>query len=167
MTENLCPCTSGTPFPECCEPYLNGAKIPETAEQMMRARYTAHTRVEMEFVVNTHHPDTAQDINVEGTRQWAAQSEWLGLDIVRAENGRADDKSGKVEFIAHYRDRNGIRQVHHEVSLFDKVNGEWRFRDAELPHLEQIKRDAPKVGRNDPCPCGSEKKYKKCCGKVA
>ena len=24
---------------------------------------------------------------------------------------------------------------------------------------------APKVGRNDPCPCGSGKKYKKCCGK--
>jgi uncharacterized protein len=29
-----------------------------------------------------------------------------------------------------------------------------------LPHL----RDAPKVGRNDPCPCGSGKKFKKCCG---
>ena len=26
-------------------------------------------------------------------------------------------------------------------------------------------RDTPKVGRNDPCPCGSGKKYKKCCGK--
>jgi preprotein translocase subunit SecA len=28
----------------------------------------------------------------------------------------------------------------------------------------QVKREAPKVGRNDPCPCGSGKKYKKCCG---
>jgi preprotein translocase subunit SecA len=28
----------------------------------------------------------------------------------------------------------------------------------------QVKRDAPKVGRNDPCPCGSGKKYKKCHG---
>jgi len=28
----------------------------------------------------------------------------------------------------------------------------------------QVKRDAAKVGRNDPCPCGSGKKYKKCCG---
>jgi hypothetical protein len=28
-----------------------------------------------------------------------------------------------------------------------------------------IRREAPKVGRNDPCPCGSGKKYKKCCGK--
>ena len=27
-----------------------------------------------------------------------------------------------------------------------------------------VKRKEPKVGRNDPCPCGSGKKYKKCCG---
>jgi preprotein translocase subunit SecA len=30
--------------------------------------------------------------------------------------------------------------------------------------VKQIKRDEPKVGRNDPCPCGSGKKYKKCHG---
>jgi len=30
---------------------------------------------------------------------------------------------------------------------------------------EPFKREKPKVGRNDPCPCGSGKKYKKCCGK--
>ena len=31
--------------------------------------------------------------------------------------------------------------------------------------LEPIKRATPKVGRNDPCSCGSQKKFKKCCGK--
>jgi preprotein translocase subunit SecA len=30
-----------------------------------------------------------------------------------------------------------------------------------------MRRDQPKVGRNDPCPCGSGKKYKKCHGAVA
>ena len=30
--------------------------------------------------------------------------------------------------------------------------------------VKQVKRDEPKVGRNDPCPCGSGKKYKKCHG---
>lgn len=34
-----------------------------------------------------------------------------------------------------------------------------------LPRPETYKREGPKVGRNDPCPCGSGKKYKKCCGK--
>ncbi|MDB3958414.1 SEC-C metal-binding domain-containing protein, partial [Opitutales bacterium] len=32
------------------------------------------------------------------------------------------------------------------------------------PVATPVVRDAPKVGRNDPCPCGSGKKYKKCCG---
>jgi preprotein translocase subunit SecA len=35
----------------------------------------------------------------------------------------------------------------------------------EIPSVEQYKRSEPKVGRNDPCLCGSGKKYKKCCGK--
>ena len=34
----------------------------------------------------------------------------------------------------------------------------------DIPKPEPIKREEPKVGRNDPCPCGSGKKYKKCCG---
>ena len=34
-----------------------------------------------------------------------------------------------------------------------------------LPPVKTVKRETPKVGRNDPCPCGSGKKYKKCCGK--
>lgn len=35
--------------------------------------------------------------------------------------------------------------------------------DHDLP--ETFVREAPKVGRNDPCPCGSGKKFKKCCGR--
>jgi preprotein translocase subunit SecA len=35
---------------------------------------------------------------------------------------------------------------------------------AEQQKVKQIVIDTPKVGRNDPCPCGSGKKYKKCCG---
>ena len=35
-------------------------------------------------------------------------------------------------------------------------------------HKQQtVRREAPKVGRNDPCPCGSGKKYKHCCGRTA
>ena len=43
--------------------------------------------------------------------------------------------------------------------------------DAQVPEREKkqqtVRRDAPKIGRNDPCPCGSGKKYKNCCGKNA
>ncbi len=38
-------------------------------------------------------------------------------------------------------------------------------KDREAPVVATVKRDKPKIGRNDPCPCGSGKKYKKCCGR--
>jgi hypothetical protein len=46
---------------------------------------------------------------------------------------------------------------------------EWANADAELEHegtgtLDTYVRQAPKIGRNDPCPCGSGKKFKRCCG---
>ena len=37
--------------------------------------------------------------------------------------------------------------------------------DNETTNHEPVKNDGPKIGRNDPCPCGSGKKYKQCCGK--
>ena len=42
--------------------------------------------------------------------------------------------------------------------------GEGRPQGEAAPVVKPIVREAPKVGRNDPCPCGSGKKYKKCCG---
>ena len=38
------------------------------------------------------------------------------------------------------------------------------FAEARSPAIEQVRRDGPKTGRNDACPCGSGKKYKRCCG---
>lgn len=37
---------------------------------------------------------------------------------------------------------------------------------AGAPKIETFRREEPKVGRNDACPCGSGQKYKKCCGKA-
>ncbi|OVE75374.1 preprotein translocase subunit SecA [bacterium E08(2017)] len=62
--------------------------------------------------------------------------------------------------------------IHDEVTAFASGGQpsaeEQQGQVAELPPAEgqpvTIERDAPKVGRNDPCPCGSGKKYKKCCG---
>jgi uncharacterized protein len=42
----------------------------------------------------------------------------------------------------------------------------WDLTHRERFHVAPIKRDGPKVGRNDPCPCGSGKKFKQCHGKT-
>lgn len=42
----------------------------------------------------------------------------------------------------------------------------WERREPRLAFDEEEPEErAPKIGRNDPCPCGSGKKYKKCCGR--
>ncbi|MFT4571578.1 MAG: SEC-C motif-containing protein [Hyphomicrobiaceae bacterium] len=162
-----CPCGSDLTFDKCCEPFLSGAAKPATAEQMMRARYTAHTCANIDFVAATTHPQSLEDFDAEGARRWAEDSDWMGLEINNLVAGSATDSTGTVEFTAHFRDKKGTLNKHSEVSLFEKVDGEWRFSDAQAPDFKQVRRDEPKVGRNDPCPCGSGKKNKKCCGRAA
>jgi len=97
----------------------------------------------------------------------AGESTWTGLDIKRVVGGTEADSQGQIEFVASYKDARGRAQNHHELALFEKEGERWFFKDAAAPRQEQVRREGAKVGRNDPCPCGSGKKYKKCCGKAA
>ena len=45
------------------------------------------------------------------------------------------------------------------------IEGETAPKTNQTEKAQPIVNDGPKVGRNDPCPCGSGKKYKNCCGK--
>lgn len=164
---SACPCGSGRAFAECCGQYIQGGAQAETAEALMRARYTAHTLADMAFILKTHHPTSRADIDEAATGKWARESEWMGLEIRDVKGGTADDHLGRIEFMARYRDPDGQRQTHHEVALFERHRGQWFFKDAEVPQIEQFRRTAPKLGRNDPCHCGSGKKFKKCCGLAA
>ena len=159
-----CPCGSGQPFDGCCEPYLKGEASPETAEKLMRSRYSAYVVGEVDYVHNTLHPDHRADHDLEAARKWSNDSEWLGLQILNTSEGQADDATGVVEFKASYRDRSGTHHAH-EVSQFERVDGKWMYVDGAMPSPETVVRSGKKVGRNEPCPCGSGKKYKKCCGR--
>jgi SEC-C motif domain protein len=157
-----CPCGSGKSFSACCDPFLRGAKKPSTAEAMMRSRYTAYTTNNIAYIESTHDPATRDSLNLDSTEEWARNSEWLGLEIIRTEGGGPKDEAGIVEFKASYR-QEGEDVVHHEESSFVKQDGQWYFHDGHTPSATVV-RDTPKVGRNDPCPCGSGRKFKKCCG---
>ncbi|MFN2377270.1 MAG: YchJ family protein [Candidatus Binatia bacterium] len=158
-----CPCCSGVEFERCCGPFLAGTLVPETAEQVMRARYTAHTRVEMPFLMSTIHPEKVAEGDEETARRWAKESEWLGLEILGTKAGGKDDSEGIVEFVARFRDKKGETHTHHEISTFVKEDGRWLFQEGHTPEQAPLRRSSPRVGRNDPCTCGSGKKFKKCC----
>lgn len=158
-----CPCCSGVAFATCCEPFLAGTSVPQTAEQAMRARYTAHTRVDTKYLMATLHGEVQEDGAEEAARKWAKESKWLGLEILKTSDGGPEDAEGVVEFIARFRDKRGDLHTHHERSLFVKEDGRWLFREGYGPEQVSAKRTSPKIGRNDPCSCGSGKKFKKCC----
>lgn len=166
---SLCPCRSMDQnklnYDVCCAPYVEGKKKAPTAVALMRSRYSAYVIKNIDYIDQTHIPIENEVFNKEEALKWADSSEWVGLEIKKTQKGEMNDNTGVVEFIAHYKDKaSGTELNHHETSLFQKKDGEWKFKEGQIHGAQPIKRLEPKVGRNDPCSCGSNKKFKKCCG---
>ncbi|MDR2793256.1 MAG: YchJ family protein [Treponema sp.] len=159
----ICPCGSGKDYAACCEPYITGARNPPTAESLMRSRYSAYAVHAIDYIINTCVKKGEQDIDFKQTKDWSEKSTWLGLTVLAADKGGVNDAEGTVEFEARY-EQNGLRNRHHEKASFKKRDGIWLYDEGTIVP-ETMVRSMPKVGRNDPCPCGSGKKYKQCCGR--
>jgi len=164
VTTELCPCGSGRSYDDCCMPCITGASPAVTPEQLMRSRYTAYVKGACDYLFETTHPDHRANYDHKGTEEWSRNARWLGLEIISAEGGVGEDTTATVEFIARYRER-GIERQHHEQGHFLKDGGRWYFTEGEMVKNRPIVRTMPKIGRNDPCSCGSGLKYKKCCGR--
>jgi len=160
----LCPCGTGISYADCCQPAITGVRPAETAEALMRSRYSAYVKVETDYIFETTHPAHREGYDTIGTKKWAEEAAWQGLEILAVKGGGVGDSTGEVEFIARFAE-NGVDKVHHELGLFKKEQNGWFFTDGKAVSNRPIVRSAPKVGRNDPCSCGSGQKYKKCCGK--
>jgi SEC-C motif-containing protein len=161
-TINTCPCGSQIELNACCLPIIQGKKKAETALDLLRARYTAFTRGDVSFILDSHHSSTRHEVNATEIEEWAKDSQWLGLKVAQMEAGGKSDDRGTILFVAEYHD-GSQRQEHWEKSFFERENGDWKFLDAQSVHVGTYQRTEPKIGRNDPCPCGSGKKFKKCC----
>lgn len=146
-------------------PFLRGEKQAATAEELMKTRYAAYALGDIDYIVSSHHPDRAHEVDRANTELWSKQSEWLGLEIVSSEKGGPDDEVGQVEFVARYRLK-GATFNHRERAQFQKVGGRWYFVDGKEIAGPPIRREKL-PGRNEPCTCGSGKKFKKCCGRAA
>ena len=122
-----CPC-GGPTFDECCGPVLADPRSAASPEALMRSRYTAHTRHDVDHLAATWHPDhrpsaIAHDPDVR----------WRGLEIVDAPPAAENDQDGIVEFIASF-SRNGDPHSLHERSRFLRVDGAWLYTDGDLQH---------------------------------
>ena len=100
---NLCPCGTQQNLTDCCLPVIQGARTAKTAEELLRARYTAFTQGTVDFILSSHHSRTRNDVKRDEIEDWSKNSEWLGLKIVECQQGQANDSKGEIIFSATYR----------------------------------------------------------------
>ena len=160
-----CFCCSSKPFQACCEPFIKGDKTPVTAEQLMRSRFSAYATAQYSYILDTYTKEKQQGLSVDDLAQSAQDAKWFALQVHDAQseesaepNTSATLHSDTVEFTAFYFEDKKMYQLH-ETSNFRVENGAWRYHDGTL-HDDCGK---VKYGRNLPCVCGSNKKFKQCC----
>lgn len=126
MTITACPCQSGLSYNQCCRPLHDGKAAP-TAEALMRSRYSAYVLCNGAYLHRSWHASTRP--NKKSLLQFPPTN-WLGLRIVRTENGAESDTQGVVEFIARYL-ADGSEQALHETSRFVREGGRWYYLDGQ------------------------------------
>jgi SEC-C motif-containing protein len=126
MTERAraCPCLSGLPYSECCEPLHTGAATAATAERLMRSRYSAFAVGDAAYLRTTWHPSTRP-----AKLELDTSQRWYRLEILARSRGGMLDSEGTVEFRANFR-AEGAAGEQHETSRFVRENGRWFYVDA-------------------------------------
>lgn len=127
-----CYCCSGAEFKDCCQPFIDGAAKPATAEALMRSRFSAYAIGAIAYILRSTHPSTERFHNAGAIEKWARSSVWQKLEIVSKSAGEANDKKGTVEFKAYFLNENEQPQIHHELSNFEKYLGKWFFVDGKI-----------------------------------
>lgn len=155
----VCPCGTGRNLDDCCGPIIAGTPA-SNPEALMRSRYSAFVLGDIGHVDRTHVPEIGDDFNRAEAARTASEVEWLGLEVLSA--SEAED-TGTVEFYIRFR-RDGQVFGQHELASFRREGGRWLYVSGKVAPKPPPRHVANKIGRNDPCPCSSGKKYKKCCG---
>ena len=121
--KNVCVCQSGKLFQQCCDRFLNQQQHAKTPLQLMRSRYSAFALGGYgEYLLATWSPSMISDMSAPELSM--RTTDWVGLEIVdKYQKG----EQGFVEFKALFKDERGKGSVHHEKSVFERVNGRWLY----------------------------------------
>lgn len=178
ISAQICPCqlnpssddiSAPLLYQDCCQPYhdgllnneadkIDGAK-PDSAERLMRSRYSAFVLVKPEYIVKSTLPAQQKLLDIQAIENWAKETDWAGLEIV-THTPKLGKRHAQVEFKAYFKTPEGL-QAHHELSAFVKVtdkadnDARWYFLDPTV---------SMSVSQKQPCICGSGEKFKRCCG---
>ncbi len=151
--EDPCPCGNLKSYRHCCLPFHNESSLPDTAEALMRSRFTAFCTENLSYLFNSWHPahrPPAAEI-LSGTTRY------ISLQITDTKQGRPENNTGEVTFVVRYIEGDRLYTMQ-EKSSFVKQQGKWLYLEGDNAlHSVTLK-------KNSPCPCGSGKKFKRCCG---
>ena len=149
--EQACPCASQQRYEQCCKPFHDNQPAP-IPERLMRSRYSAYVLGLIDYLVATTLPAQQAHLDRQAMARWSRESRWLGLTVEQADPPEGD--RGQVVFVARWLDPDASEHSHRECSDFVRKNGRWFFVDPN---------HSLRAGRNEPCPCGSGRKFKQCC----
>ncbi|MCJ0830666.1 YchJ family protein [Acinetobacter sp. NIPH1876] len=146
-----CPCGQGQ-YAACCQPLHLKQQVAQTAEQLMRSRYSAFALQQIDYILQTTALGQQSALDRAAIADWSQSNQWLKLDVVQHQP-KLDKTHALVEFKAHYHDGTQAH-IHHEISHFVLHQQQWYFLDPTLEMQTTMKQ---------PCICGSGKKFKQCC----
>jgi SEC-C motif domain protein len=132
-----------------------------TAEALMRSRFTAHVIGDAQHLHRTYLASSRRPYDE--SKDAVDDVEWTRL-VVHAHETGPKPETATVDFTAYYTGDGG-EQALHEKSEFLRLDGNWFYVRALRVGPAPLRSTQPKIGRNDPCPCGSGRKYKHCCGR--
>jgi SEC-C motif-containing protein len=118
-----CPC-GGKSYAQCCARFIERGELPQSAEQLMRSRYTAYTQRNDGYLLATWHASRrpAPPVTQDGLK-------WLGLEVRRHAQ---DGDRAVVEFVARCRAADGRANRLHETSRFVREEGRWYYVDGDF-----------------------------------
>ena len=128
--QQRCPCGGGSlgaSYGSCCRPLHRQERLADTAEQLMRSRYSAYALAEIEHLLRTQPSQQPERQQPEPQSRRSLEAscrelQWRGLEIVATEAGGPADLEGTVTFVAHYSAR-GRRGQLRECSRFGREGG--------------------------------------------
>lgn len=122
----------------------------------MRSRYTAFCTANIDYLIATHYPTQRKVDDRQTLAQTIADTRWFSLRVLNSDRSQEVNGVGTVEFVAFYQRQGNVGQLH-ERSQFIRQDNRWYYHHGAILDLISL-------SRNDPCWCGSGKKYKKCHG---
>lgn len=124
MQDDLCPCGTDNLFQDCCGAIHAGLKEAETAEQLMRSRYSAFVKEDGDYLLHSWHKLTRPS-----SIDFDNNTKWLGLKITSTKAGLSQDSEGWVSFVARYKVGGKAERIT-ENSYFTRLEGRWVYHSA-------------------------------------